>query len=179
MAEGWNDRAAPLPLRYGSYRVRLVVAVTLLYGGGIALQLTSAYTLPIAVIGFVASVAGWVVVPASGWRRCVAVAPGVFGAAALLSGAASASLVAVSIAAWLFVRRRPAVTWAVLVLPIVAGVVLGGVYTQYGAGVEVAIVMGAVSIGSTWLAALVSRRIESRRGARSEPASGPSSATSE
>lgn len=154
--------------------MRTRVALGLLVGGGIALQLTSAYTLPLAIVGFTASVAGWVVVPARGWRRSLAVLPGVFGVAALLSGAGSAPLAAMTVAAWLLVRGRPAPSWVVLVLPIATGVVLGRVYTDYGAGVEIAVIVGITAIGSAWLGMLLNRTLDARR--RTPTPRGPAAA---
>jgi hypothetical protein len=148
--------------------VRSIVAIGLLVAGGIAVQLTSAYTLPIAVLGFAASVAGWIVVPARGWRRCLAVLPGLLGVAALLSGTDGAPLVALTVWAWLLVRERPVLSWVVLLLPVGVGVGLASVVTQYGQGVVVAAACGAGAISSAILARMVSRFLDHRRPGRGD-----------
>ncbi len=138
----------------------------LLFGGAVALQLTSAYTLLIAVLGFAASVTGWIVVPARGWRRCLAVGPGVLGVLSLLTGTEGAALVALTVAGWLIVRERPLASWIVLVIPIGVGVVLMATVTQYGQGVGVAFAVGIGVIASSALARLIARWSWARRDGR-------------
>ena len=48
-------------------------------------------------------------------------------------------------------RERPARSWVVVVLPVVAGLLLAALFPQYGAGVIVDGAMGVVVVGSAWL----------------------------
>ena len=163
----WADPTSGLPLRFGTHAVRLRLALVLLFVGGILVQLTSAYTLLIGVGGLAASVAGWCVVPAPGWRRALAVAPAVLGVAGMLGGASTAALVALTLAAWLFVRLRPAASYVVMALPVASSILLAQVFPQYGAGVIVAGTLGFVLAVAAWvgwlIAILIDRRTVSRR----------------
>ena len=149
---GWREPASTLALRYGGYRARYVAALTLLFGGGAAVQLGSAYTLAALSIGVLASVAGWVVVPAAGWRRAVAVAPAVLGVAGLLAGAASGALLCLALAGWLLVRSRPLIGYLALVLPATAAAALAQVFPHYAGRAVVAAVLALVVVGAAWLA---------------------------
>ncbi|WP_165069749.1 hypothetical protein [Marisediminicola senii] len=149
---GWREPAGAVPLRYGSYPVRYRLSLAMLWAGGIALQFTSAYTLPIAVLGFAASIAGWIIVPSAGWRRIIAIGPGLLGVAAMLAGTQGAALSALAVAGWLLVRMRPARSYVVVILPAGLAIALAGVFPQYGNGTIVAGVIGAAVLASTWAA---------------------------
>ncbi len=164
---GWREPTLLLPLRFGSYRTRYPVALGLLFTGGIALQFTSAYTLVLLAFGLCASVAGWIVLPAPGWRRVVAVGPALLGVASLLNGAQFGALLALTLAAWLLVRMRPLRSFIVLVLPTLASFVLGALFPQYGWGALVGAVMGVVLVASAWLARRLSVSVFAQR--RTDP----------
>lgn len=116
------------------------------------MQFASAYTLGLLLAGVIATIAGWIVVPSPGWRRCVALPCGLIGGAALLNGAPSSGLIAFGLAAWLLVRMRPAICWTALGIPLLTSMILAPLFPQYGAGVLVAVIMGTAVIGSAWLA---------------------------
>lgn len=162
----WIDPTSALPLRFGTHALRLRVALALLFAGGILLQLTSAYTLLIAIAGLAASVAGWCLVPAPGWRRTVAAVPAVLGVVSLLGGASAGALTALTLAAWLLVRARPAASYLVLALPVAASILLAQLFRQYGAGAVVATVMGAVIVTSAWLGWSIAVGVERRAAAK-------------
>lgn len=162
----WHDPARDVRLRFGTFSARHFSALGLLFAGGIAVQLVSAYTLLLGLVGLAASIAGWIVVPSRGWRRCLAVLPGIFGVASLLNGALTGSLVALTLMAWLLVRMRPLASYPVIALPFAAGIVLGQIFPQYGAGAVVAAVLALTLIASAWggwLIALVQQRYPRRR----------------
>lgn len=152
---GFREPAESLQLRFGSYRGRYLVALALLFAGGGMLQLASAYTLGLALAGFLASVAGWIVVPGPGARRAIVIVPAVLGVAALLGGAQAGVLLALTLASWLFVRMRPALTYLLLVVPVTASYLLGLAFPHYGDGVVVGAVLAVALIASAWLARLV------------------------
>lgn len=161
--------AGATPLRFGTYRVRYLVAIGLLFAGGALLQFSSAYTLALTAIGLAASIAGWIVVPAPGGRRAAVLAPALLGVFALLGGAQSGGMLVLTLAAWLIVRMRPLVSFVVLVFPAAASYGLAQLFPHYGAGVVVAIAMTAVLVASAWAARLIAtttfaqRRITLRR----------------
>ncbi|HEV7956070.1 MAG: hypothetical protein JWL94_318 [Microbacteriaceae bacterium] len=160
---GWREPTSSVPLRFGSYRYRYLGAVAALFVGGAALQFASVYTLPLALFGVAATVAGWVLVPAPGWRRFLAVGPALLGVASLLAGAQSGALLTLTLAAWLVVRMRPLHSFIVLLAPIAASLVLSSRFPQYGAGTVVCTVMGLVLTASAWLALNITRRLFAKR----------------
>ena len=172
---GWREPTSRLALRFGAYRWRYVTALALLFLGGAALQFGSAYTLPLMLLGLTATVAGWCIVPAPGWRRTLAVGPAFFGVASLLNGAQSGGLIVLTLAAWLLVRVRPLASYLVLLFPAVCSYVLAQLFPQYGAGVVVGVVMGTVLVASAWLGRFIaavprtSRRANPQRKSSKRP----------
>ncbi len=150
-----HEPTLEIPLRFGTYRARYLLAIGLLFAGGIALQLSSAYTLGFTLAGAAATVAGWIVVPAPGWRRALVAGPALFGVIALLGGAQSGGLLALTLGGWLIVRMRPLVSFVVVVAPVAAAYGLAGLFPQYGYGAVVGGVLGLVLVGSAWLARMI------------------------
>ena len=167
-----TDPTSHLRLRFGTHRVRLALSVALLYVGGILLQLTSAYTLLIGMLGLAASIAGWCLVPSPGWRRSLAVAPAILGVVGLIGGAAIGALLSLTLAGWLFVRLRPVVSYIVLVIPIIASIALAQLFPDYGSGVIVATLIGAVVAVSAWLGWCIALAYETRRATGSSARNG-------
>ncbi len=105
-----GGRAEPnawLPLRWSSYRPRQLAGVVLLTGGAALLLPTTAYTLQLGMLGAAAHVAGWLVLPAPGWRRLLAAGASLAAHLLMLLGSQFAWLMAVPLALWFLVRRRP------------------------------------------------------------------------
>ncbi len=150
-----QEPALTIPLRFGSYRGRYLLAVGLLFAGGVLVQFSSAYTLGFTLAGAAATVAGWIIVPAPGWRRALVAGPALFGVVALIGGAQSGGLLALALGGWLIVRMRPLVSFVVLVAPVAAAYGLAQLFPQYGHGVLVGAVLGAVLVGSAWLARMI------------------------
>ena len=150
-----QEPALAIPLRFGTYRARYSLAIGLLVAGGILLQFSSAYTLGFALAGAAATVAGWIIVPAPGWRRALVAGPSLFGVVALIGGAQSGGLLALTLGGWLIVRMRPLVSFVVLVAPVAAAYGLAQLFPQYGYGALVGGVLGAVLVGSAWLARMI------------------------
>ncbi len=159
----FTEPTAHLPLRYGTHRARYIAALALLFGGGILLQFTSAYTLLFAITGFAASAAGWIVIPGKGWRRQLALLTGLLGVAGLLNGAASGVLLALTLAGWLLVRQRPLLSYLVIALPAITALRLGDTFPQYGAGLIVVTALGSVMIGSAWIARAIAQALQGLR----------------
>lgn len=150
-----NDPALAIPLRFGTHRSRYLLAIGLIFAGGILLQFSSAYTLGFTLAGAAATVAGWILVPAPGWRRALVAGPALFGVTALIGGAESGGLLALTLGGWLLVRMRPLVTFVVLAAPVAAAYGLAQLFPQYGYGALVASVLGLVVVGSAWLARMI------------------------
>jgi hypothetical protein len=147
-------------LRWGSYRLRYVLGIVLALGGGLLVQLTSAYSLVALPTGLFVHVVGWCILPGIGWRRVVGATVGTFLSMLMLNGASSVVFLAAGLAAWLFLRERPLVSYSVLVLPALAAFVLMQSFADYGwsglvLSVAVAVLVGAAWLG--WLLAAISR----------------------
>ncbi len=144
-----------LPLRWGTYRLRYASGLALIVSGAIAIQGGSAYVgFPLAM-GILAHVVGWWVMPAAGWRRIWVVLPSLLSVIILLIGPAVVGILAVPVACWLLVRHRPAITLLFAAPVLVIGLLLRGVYAEYGGMLEALAVMGVLIAGCVWAARLV------------------------
>ena len=160
---GWREPASLLPLRWGGYRARYLVAIVLLVAGALLVQLGSVYTLSFLGGGIAAHIAGWVVLPGKGNRRAIVAVPSALGAAATLVGSMGSVLVVLPLLAWLWTRERPPLAWTVAVLPVISGVMLAQLFPQYGEGAIVAGVSLGVVAGSAWLARGIAIGLRLRR----------------
>jgi len=141
-----------LALRWGTYRGRYVAGLAGILVGGLLLVLTNTYFLAGLFIGAVLHLAGWLVLPAVRWRRMVAAPPSAFAVLGLLIGPSMMPLFAVPLLGWLLVRHRPVVSALAALLPLGAGMVLGGLlhgYPDQGLAVTVSTV---VVVAAAWAA---------------------------
>lgn len=152
MADRFVEPARGLPLHWGSYRLRVLGAVVLLFAGGLLMQAGSVYAISFLSIGALAHLSGWLILPGKGWRRVLVSVPSMVGAAAPLIGSFGTLLLPICLLGWLWVRGRPARSYPVLVLPVLSGIVLWRLFPQYGNGATVVAVSVAVLVGSAWLA---------------------------
>lgn len=152
-----REPGALVPLRWGGYRTRYLIAVTLILAGGLVVQAASVYAGYFIVIGIAAHVAGWLVLPARGVRRVIVALPSAICAAGPLIGSLGSILLVLCLVAWLWTRQRPGVAYPVLVFPIISGVILTQLFPQYGNGQIVVAVSLAVLVGSAWLARTIAR----------------------
>lgn len=148
----WREPAASLPLRWGSYRTRIVLGLALAFSGGLIIQLTSAYSLVALPAGVTLHVAGWCILPGVGWRRVLGAALGTLSSIMMLNGASSTMFLSVVLAAWLLVRQRPLLSYLTLAIPAIAAYFLSQQFAQYGSSVLVLSVGAATLIGAAWLA---------------------------
>lgn len=149
---GWLEPTSLLVLRWGRYRARYFGAIALIIAGALVLQAGSAYADYLIMIGFVAHIAGWAILPARGARRAAVAAPSALLVGILLIGSAAAPLLAAPLAFWLLVRQRPGLSYLAILLPLVSGVVLARLYPQYGHGAIVVLVSLVVIVASAWIA---------------------------
>ncbi|UAJ78682.1 hypothetical protein IT072_15785 [Leifsonia sp. ZF2019] len=162
----WREPASLLPLRWGSYRPRLAVALAMLVVGSACVLATTAYSLPLLLVGSLLQPAAWAVVPSTIGRR-VAVALPVLGFTWLMLGGSSfAWCYAVTLAAWLLVRLRPLVSFAVLLLPLASSLVLPLFVTTYEQGWITIVTSTVVIVAAAWVARGIAVRWDSRRSVR-------------
>ena len=172
----WREPSSRLALRWGSWTGRSWGGLTLIVGGGAAIAGTTASTAWLAAAGIVAHVIGWSVMPASGWRRLVVVAPSTFAMVALLSGPTYLTVLVIPFLAWLLVRHRPLRVWPMAAFVVAAGVVLARVYPDYSGMLPALGVVAGILVGSAWAAravhAATTRPVRLRRTLRRRGGSG-------
>lgn len=154
---GWREPNVSLPLRWGGYRLRYSLAITLILAGGLVVQAGSVYAPQLITIGIAAHIAGWLVLPARGARRASVAVPSALLVGALLFGTAASILLVAPLAFWLYLRQRPALSYLALLLPFASGVILTQLYPQYGHGEIVVFVSLGVIVASAWMARSIAR----------------------
>ena len=153
-------------LRWGTYRARLVAGLALIVVGSGFILMTSAYSLPFLLAGSLLQPAGWALLPSTIGRR-VAVAVPVLGFTWLmLGGGGFAWCFCVPLTAWLLVRLRPVLSFAVLALPILSSVVLAATVADYSVGWVSVLVSTLVVVGAAWLARWLAILADSRQSVR-------------
>lgn len=148
----WREPTKALPLRWGSYRGRLMSGIALIFVGGILIQLTSAYSLFVLPLGLFAHIVGWCILPGIGWRRVVGAGVSAVTMIVMLNGAPSTVFLVLPLACWLFIRQRPILSYAALVILPVAALLLAQAFPDYGWGILVVSIAGAALVGSAWVA---------------------------
>ncbi|MFF1634432.1 hypothetical protein [Leifsonia sp. NPDC058248] len=164
--DGWREPAGRLKLRWGAYRPRLLVGLALICVGTGLVLVTSAYSLPFLLAGSLLQPAGWAVLPSTIGRRVAVVVPVLGFTWLMLGGASFAWCFAVPLAAWLLVRLRPLVSYAVLALPIASSVVLARVVPDYSMAWVSVLVSTFVVVAAAWLARWGAFLLDSRQSVR-------------
>ncbi len=148
----WIEPSERLPLRWGTYRGRLVTGLLLLVGSGVAIAGSNTYQLLLLLAGMAGHLAGWTILPAEGWRRLVVAGPSTLACLLLLAGPQFTGVAVVPYLAWLLVRQRPPLSWLTIVFPIAAATLIGSVVTQYEGMLATVGVLAAVLGTSAWAA---------------------------
>jgi hypothetical protein len=156
-----------LPLRWGSYRWRLIVGGCAIVLGVASVLFTSTYSLPFLAVGSLLQATGWIVLPARGWRRLLALGPCLFVSWLMLAGADFAVFSTVFLAGWLLVRQRPPLAWLTLALPIGVGAACSTAFASYEQNWAVFTISGMAVLLGAWLARLLARVTSRQRTARS------------
>jgi hypothetical protein len=151
----WHEPTSLLPLKWGTYRERLAAGLLLIVAGGIALSGTNTWSLPLLAAGSVTHAVGWLILPASGWRRIVVVVPGLTQIWLLLAGPQSVWTFTIGLACWLLVRHRPPRAWVTLLLPIGNSILLPEIFEDYTGMLPALAISLAVTVGAAWLARLI------------------------
>ncbi|MCU1410651.1 MAG: hypothetical protein JWR04_1358 [Rhodoglobus sp.] len=159
----WIEPTRALPLRWGHYADRYAAGMLLIIGGGIQLQGSNTWTLPLLLIGTVAHATGWSIMPAAGWRRLVAVIPATGQLWILLSGPEAAWTFVVPYLCWLLVRHRPARSYITVLFPLANGFIVPQFFTEYTGMLATIAISMAVVIASAWLARLLASSANAQR----------------
>ena len=137
--------------------------MTLILIGTGLVQLTSAYSLTFALVGVIVQGVGWVIQPTTVGRRVAVFLPALAISMALLAGPGFSALFAVPLGCWLLVRLRPAISWTVLILPLVSGMLTSSVLMYYAQDWLSLLVATIVSIASAWIARSLAKYWEVRQ----------------
>lgn len=164
----WVEPTALLPLRWGRYGDRLGWAAVLIVGGTIALAGADTFQLLILLVGTVACMTGWGILPADGWRRLVAAVPATLCGWLLLGGPRFVGVLVVPYLCWLLGRHRPPLAWLTALLPIASSVLVAQTVTEYRGMLLALAIQGAVSVLAAWTA-----RVVAARSPGPDPGSGP------
>jgi len=151
------EAAARLELRWGQYRERVVMGLVLIAGGLVHLQAASTLNLIPLIVGSAAHVLGWLIMPATAWRRLVPLLPSTLVVWLLLTGPQSVWTLTVPFICWLIVRHRPARSFLALGPVLLNGVVAVAVFTEYDGMLAAMSLSAVVLIGSAWWAAALER----------------------
>lgn len=162
----WSEPASVLPLRWGAYRPRLVVGLVLLVVGTACILATTAYSLPLLLVGSLMQPAGWAVLPSTIGRRVAVPLPVLGFSWLMLGGSGFAWCYAVVLAAWLLVRLRPLPSFAVLLLPILWSVALPRFVQDYQQGWVTILTSTLVIVAAAWLARWTAIRFDSWQSVR-------------
>lgn len=155
VAAAWVEPTSLLPLRWGHYRDRYVFGLILIIGGAVQLQGSNTYTIPLLLIGTVAHITGWSIMPARGWRRLVVVVPATAQMWLTLTGPLSVFLFTIPFLCWMLVRHRPLRSYIAGVLPLANGFILPMFFTEYSQMPEALTVSLLVLVASAWLARVI------------------------
>jgi hypothetical protein len=143
-----QEPTTALPLRWGTYRGRYAAGLACILSGGLLLVLTNTYFLVALLIGGILHTAGWLLLPAAGWRRIVAAGPSLIAMCALLAGPTMMPMFVLSLLCWLLARHRPAVSALAALLPLASGLLLGELlhgYPDQGLAVTVSVIVVVVA----------------------------------
>lgn len=166
----WTEPTRALPLRWGRYEDRYLAGLLMIVGGGLQLQGSNTWTLPLLLIGTVAHAAGWAIMPARGGRRLLAVVAASAQLWILLAGPPWAWSLVAQYLCWLLVRHRPARSYLTALLPLASGVIIPRFFTEYSGMPATLAISTAVLVGSAWLArGIASTAPRSQRTASASP----------
>lgn len=153
----WVEPAARLPLRWGRYRDRVIAGLVLIVGGLVHLQSASTLMLVPLIIGTTAHTVGWLIMPATAWRRLVPLLPSGLVVWLLLTGPQSMWTLSICFVCWLIVRHRPWRSYLALAPVLLNGVLAAAVFRGYEQ-MPLALGMSAVVlVGSAWWAWALAR----------------------
>ena len=165
MTRSWVEPSRSVPLRWGTYTGRYLAGLGFIVSGLICLQGANVnFGLPLG-LGALAHVLGWWLMPASGWRRIWSVLPSLVAALVLLTGPANVAILAASLASWLLVRHRPAVTFLLPVALFAICMAVRGYLGEYSEMIPVLAGVGALLVLFAWGARFIasSRLVPSNR----------------
>lgn len=162
LARDWEPTRR-LPLKWGHYADRYFAGLVLIIAGAVHLQGANNYTLIILLIGTTATVVGWSIMPAKGWRRMIVALPAVSQIWIMLTGPMSMWTLAIPLLCWLIVRHRPLISYLALIIPVANGIVLTRFYQEYSSMPQALAISAVVLVAAAWVAQLIAQSAAVRR----------------
>ena len=150
------------PLRWGDPASRAVGGGILIVSGGIAVAGADTFVLWLLLIGTVVHIAGWCVMPSSGWRRVVAILLSTPAVLLLLTGPRFIGVLVLPYIGWLLVRHRPLRSYPTVTFVLAAAVILPRIYSDYDGMLPALAIQLAVIAASAWAARAVAVTRNSR-----------------
>ena len=148
--------ALPTPaLRWGSAGTRAAWGVILIVSGAVAIAGSDTYVLLLLLVGVLAHLAGWAIMPADGWRRVTAAVISTPAALLLLTGPQFLGVLVLPFIGWLLVRHRPARSYPTLVFVLAGAVIVGRLFPDYSGMLPALGIEFLVIVASAWVARAV------------------------
>ena len=151
---GWIEPTRALPLRWGTYTGRYLAGLGLIVSGAIAVQGGNPHFEAPLVLGILAHVVGWWIMPAAGWRRIWVVLPSLLCVLILLIGPAGVGVLAVPFMGWLLVRHRPLPTFALALVVLGVGALMREFFAEYSGMLPALGIIVGLIVASAWIARL-------------------------
>ena len=151
------------PPRWGTRGSRAVAGGILIVSGAVAVAGSDSFVLWLLVLGTVSHVAGWCIMPSSGWRRVVAIALSTPAILLLLTGPRFIGVLVLPYLGWLLVRHRPLRSYPTVIFVLAAAVILPRLYPDYDGMLPALSIELAVIAASAWVARAVAGTRNSRR----------------
>jgi hypothetical protein len=134
-----------------------VLGLAMILGGGIGLQGANPRILPLLLAGTVMHAAGWVILPAGGWRRVLGAVVGTAQIWLLLIGPTAVWTLVLPYLAWLVVRHRPWRSYVTVLFPLATGILVPQLVIEYQFQPIALPTALAVVVGSAWIARGIAR----------------------
>jgi hypothetical protein len=152
-----------LPLRWGAFRSRHLAGIALLVAGAVNLLSANTYTLIFLLLGSIAHIAGWLVLPVRGSRRIGAILPSFLAVFAMLTGPQALPLLVVPLLAWMWVWRRPAISYVAAIPLLAVTLAFARVFREQSAMPFAFGVSVVVFVGCAWAAAALAAAASIRK----------------
>jgi len=143
------------PLRWGTARERTVGGGILIVSGAVGIAGWDNFVPFLMLVGLLAHIAGWSVMPADGWRRVVAVVLSTPAALLLLTGPRFIGVLVLPYIGWLLVRDRPLRSYPTLTFVLAGAVVVARLFPDYSGMLPALAIEAAIIVGSAWAARAV------------------------
>lgn len=135
----------------------MIAGLVLIAGGLVHLQAASTVLLIPLIVGSAAHMLGWLIMPASAWRRLVPLLPSTLVIWLLLTGPQSMWTLTIPFVCWLIARHRPWRSFVAVGPVLLNGVLAAAIFREYDQQLLALGMSAVVLIGSAWWAWALAR----------------------